>query len=95
MNIFISDAVKQAIVDVSKQAQGYLEHEMGVHYSVNDLEKTFVSWLESSIEQLADDALYHCIEGDGSFAFNRHSFNSALEKLTAAHTPAEVDGVVA
>ncbi|NJO81271.1 MAG: hypothetical protein HC827_24130 [Cyanobacteria bacterium RM1_2_2] len=95
MNIYVSDTAKQTLSSVVPQVQAFLERELGLHYSVNDLEKALMHWLEASIEQLADDALYHCIEGDISFAFNRHSFTHALSRLKPAHTPAEADSVVA
>lgn len=93
MTIFISDTVRQDIKDAVQKAQMYFEQQVGVHYSESDLEKAFVHWLESSIEQLADEAIYHCVEGDHSFVFNRPVFTSALAKLTPAYTPAEADGV--
>jgi hypothetical protein len=38
-------------------------------------------WLELSIEQLCDDALFHCITGDRSIAFNRDGFEQGLNKV--------------
>ncbi len=93
MNIFISDTVKESISEAAKNAQQYFEQQDGAHYAVSDLEKALVHWLEVSIEQLADDACYHCVEGDLSLVFNRRVFNSALSKLQPAYSPAEVDGV--
>lgn len=95
MNLYISESVQDAIADAAEKAQAYLENEQGVHYSLNDLKNAFVKWLEISIEQLAEDAMYHCLEGDRSFAFNRQSFTTAVEKLTAARTPQEADELVA
>lgn len=95
MNLYISESVQIAIADAAEKAQVYLENEQGIHYGVNDLKNAFVKWLEISIEQLVDDAMYHCLEGDRSFAFNRQSFTLAIEKLTPAHTPAEADELVA
>lgn len=95
MNLYISESVQSAVADAAEKAQAYLEHEQGVHYAVNDLKNAFIKWLEISIEQLTDDAMYHCLEGDRSLAFNRQSFTLALEKLTPAHTPQEADELAA
>lgn len=93
MDIFISDTVKESIADAAKKAQQYLEQQYGTHYEVNDLEKALVHWLEVSIEQLADDSCYHCVDGDLSLVFNRCVFTSALSKVQPAYSPAEADGV--
>lgn len=95
MNIFISDAVQAAIADTAQAVQEHLEREQGAHYCVAELQSALVKWLELSIESLADDAFYHCIEGDRAYAFNRSAFTSALAKLTPAHEPAAVDELVA
>jgi hypothetical protein len=91
MNIYIADSVHEAIAEAAKNAQAHLEHEKGVSYSVNDLKKALVKWLELSIEQLATDADYHCWAGDRSYAVNRAAFSSALAKLKPAHSPQEAD----
>ncbi|MFM7426839.1 MAG: hypothetical protein ACKO7W_17885 [Elainella sp.] len=93
MEIYISDTVKQALSDTAKQVQVHFETQQGVHYSESDLEKALAHWLETAIEQLADDALYHCVAGDVSFAFNRRAFQTALVKLVPAYSPAEADSV--
>lgn len=93
MEIYISDTVKQSLSDTAKQVQVYFENQQGAHYQESDLEKALVHWLETAIEQLADDALYHCATGDASFAFNRRAFQTALAKLVPAYSPAEADSV--
>jgi hypothetical protein len=95
MNLYISESVQDAIADAAEQVQVHLEQEKGVHYSVNDLKNVLVKWLELSIEQLAEEAMYHCLEGDRAYAFNRCGFTQALEKLTPAYTPQQADELVA
>jgi hypothetical protein len=93
MEIYISDTVKQELSDTAKKVQVHFETQEGAHYSESDLEKALGYWLETAIEQLAEDALYHCVAGDVSFAFNRRAFQTALAKLTPAYSPAEADSV--
>jgi hypothetical protein len=95
MNLYISESVQESVVDAAEKAQAYLEQEKGVHYSVNDLKNVLVKWLELSIEQLAEEAMYHCLEGDRAYAFNRAGFTQALEKLSPAYTPQQADELVA
>lgn len=95
MNLYISEFVQDAIADAAEKAQVYLEQEKGIHYPVNDLKTVLVKWLELSVEQLAEEALYHCLEGDRAYAFNRCGFTQALEKLTPVHTPQQADELVA
>lgn len=95
MDIFISDSVQEAIAQAAQTAQHVLEQQEGTHYSIGDLQAVLVKWLETSIESLAEDAIYHCLEGDRAYAFNRHGFTTALQALTPAHTPAEVNSLVA
>ena len=91
MNIFISESVKEAIALAAAVIQQHYEQEEGTHYTLEDLKKVLVNWLEDSIEGLANDAMFHCIEGDRSCAFNRSAFVSALKKVPSAHTPQEAD----
>lgn len=94
-NIFISDTTQQALTRAAEAAQEWFEHEKGAHYPAETLRAALVSWLESSIEQLAEDAPYHCFQGESSFAFNRRGFKDQLDKLTPAYTPEEADQLVA
>jgi hypothetical protein len=93
--IHISDSTIQALAAAATLAQAWLEHENGEHYPVEQLQACFVFWLESSIEQLAEEAMYHAFEGQHGYAFNREAFRDRLEKLTPAHTPQEADRLVA
>ena len=91
LNLYVSDETQATIQQASEQAQAFLEHEEGKHYQVDDLKKTFWKWLEQSVEQLATDAMYHTLEGDRSFAFNRHGFEDMLKTLDYTEHPAEAD----
>jgi hypothetical protein len=56
-------------------------HEDGTYYQVADLQRSLVNWLEQSIEQLVDDAVFHTAEGTDTYAFNQKGFKSLLKKV--------------
>ncbi|HEY9663178.1 MAG TPA: hypothetical protein V6C65_32435 [Allocoleopsis sp.] len=91
MDIYISEAVQEAIAAAAPQAQVFLQQQEGSHYRLEDIQAALLKWLELSIEQLADEVLYHCLEGDRALAFNRVAFTQALQKFPVAHTPADAD----
>lgn len=91
MNLSISQLVEDAIATAAQEAQAHLEREEGVHYAIEDLQKALTSWLEFSVEELADEAMYHCLKGDPSHSFNRDGFKHALKRCRPAHTPQEAD----
>lgn len=91
LNPYLSDEAKAAIQQAAEQAQAHLEREECRRYRIDDLQTVFWKWLESSLEQLATDAMYHAFEGDRSFAFNRRGFEDVLERLDYAEHPAEAD----
>lgn len=49
-------------------------------YELSDIENVLVNWLELSIEELATEALYHCISGDTSQAIGRRTFKQLLDR---------------
>lgn len=93
--IDISDTTQAALTSAAQEAQAWFERENGEHYPVSALHQVFAQWLEASLEQLAQEALYHCVEGDPMFAFNRVAFRDRLSKLAPAYTPAEADKLAA
>lgn len=95
MTVYISDATYEALAQAAIAAQARLEHEEGEHYAAADLQRAFLQWLESCIEQLAEEAMYHAFEGHDSYAFNRSAFRDRLNKLTPAFTPQEADESIA
>jgi hypothetical protein len=82
MDIFISETTHTALTQAAQHAQLWFIQEKNEHYTIADLEKVFVSWLESSIESLADDAFELCITGDRlQGSFNRQGFEQALSRI--------------
>lgn len=89
--IYISDTTQEALTIAAEEAQAWFEQQNGEHYPVVALRQVFVHWLELSIEQLAQEAMYHCVEGEPTLAFNRVAFRDRLSQLTPAQTPEEAD----
>lgn len=55
----ISEETLAAIQQAAAEAQAHFEHEESRHYRVDDLQRVFWKWLESLLEVLATDAMYH------------------------------------
>jgi hypothetical protein len=75
----ITDTALNAISEAATQIQAALA-ERDDYHEVEEISLILSHWLESSIESLCDDALYHCITGDRSFAVNRAGFESLLKR---------------
>lgn len=61
--------------------QAHYLHEAGTIYQLADLEQALITWLELSVEALAQDAVFHVIEGDRTYAFNRPAFEQQLRQI--------------
>jgi len=55
--------------------------EKGRNYSIADINEALAYWLELTIEELCDEAVYHCAEGDRSNVVNRAGFETALKTI--------------
>jgi hypothetical protein len=69
------------LLEAAQQAQAWYESEQGEYYTVLDLAQAFTKWIESCIEELAIDAFEHCLSGNRNYAFNRRTFEQAVERL--------------
>jgi hypothetical protein len=78
--LFISDNVTEALAATAATLQARFA-QCGDHYDVERIQGALKVWLELSIEQLADDALFHCAEGDSPRAFNRRAFLDEMNKV--------------
>ena len=76
-----TDATQTALHDAAAELQARLVEASGERYRVEDLQTALSHWLELSIESLVEDALFHALEGDRSYAFNRRAFETQLGKL--------------
>lgn len=79
-NIFISEQAIAALGAAALEIQQRLCAE-GRYLTPETIEKTLTLWLETSIEALAEEALWHCLEGDRTNAFNRRAFEDGLRRL--------------
>jgi hypothetical protein len=76
----ISDTALNSLNDAAVAIQRELASR-GEQYAIADLNEVLSLWLELSVEQLCEDALFHCITGDRSFSFNRLGFEAFLKKV--------------
>jgi hypothetical protein len=76
-----TEAVQQALQEAAIALRLRYAHEMGETYRVEDLQQVLTHWLELSIEALVEDALFHTVEGDRAYAFNRRAFELQLQRL--------------
>lgn len=65
--------------------QAALLAKNGRQYSIQDINDVLAQWLESSIEQLTEEACELCVTGDRNYsAFNRQTFSDLLKKVPSA-----------
>jgi hypothetical protein len=77
----ISCTALNSLNDAAIRIQSELLNRTGEEFELVDLNGVLAQWLEMSIESLAEDAVYHCVEGDCSYAFNQDGFNRLLKKV--------------
>lgn len=82
MNPFINpEAVQTALNEAAIALQDRFILEEGDRYRVEDLQQALMQWLELSIEALVEDALFHTVEGDRAYAFNRRAFELQMRQI--------------
>jgi hypothetical protein len=77
-----------ALSEAASQLQAYFLREEGSEYAVADLEHVLDRWLELSMERLLEDVLFHVVEGDRAYAFNRRAFELQMEQIQPRQTDA-------
>jgi hypothetical protein len=82
-----TEAVQTALNQTAIALQARFAQETGDRYGVDDLQQALTQWLELSIEALVDDALFHTIEGDRAYAFNRRAFELQINRLQPLPQP--------
>lgn len=78
-NIFVSEQAVAALSAAALEIQQRLGAEEQ-HLSQETVDQTLRLWLETSLESLAEDALWHCMEGDRAQVFNRRAFENGLRR---------------
>lgn len=76
-----SDPIQSALHQAALQLQDHYAAEDGTLYRLDDLHRVLAHWLVLSAEALAEDAVFHTIEGDRAYAFNRRAFDQLLTKI--------------
>lgn len=87
MTLYVSELTQEALAQAVIDAQAHLKQEEGQHYSAEVLRQALIFWLESSIEQLVEDAMFHLFQGDRLYAFNRNVFSNRLHQLQKSLLP--------
>ena len=80
--VHISEAASEGLTDAAQTLQNWFIQEEGTHYSANDLRACLVEWLESSIEQLVNDAPFLAVQSDRTQGFNQQAFQKALKSVS-------------
>jgi hypothetical protein len=73
--------VQDTLSDAASQLKNRFLREEGNTYAVEDLQKALGNWLQLSVESLLDDVLFHVVEGDRAYAFNRRAFEIEIQRL--------------
>lgn len=71
--LYISQSTIEALNAAIIELQSRL-----VDYSPQDLQRALLYWFESSLELLAEDALFHVLEGRSDLTLGRNQFNDYL-----------------
>jgi hypothetical protein len=78
--------IQDTLNEAANQLKNHFIREEGRAYSVEDLQQALSNWLELSVESLLDDVLFHVVEGDRAYAFNRRAFELEMQRLQPAQS---------
>jgi hypothetical protein len=74
-------SVSEELIDeAAKNLQQFFMQQDGTVYDLVVLQQAIILWLKLSVEQLAQEADWHCRTGIAQYAFNRDGFEIALQK---------------
>jgi hypothetical protein len=76
-----TEAVETTLNQTAIALQTHFVQETGEWYGAEDLQQALTQWLELSIEALVEDALFHTLEGDRAYAFNRRAFELQMQRI--------------
>lgn len=78
--------------DLAEQAQSVL-NELNrrrdpdqPQYSLEQVQQALTGWLQESLEQLLEEAPYHCCTGPRHYACNREGFHTHLQRAITSPT---------
>jgi hypothetical protein len=78
------EAIQSALKETAGELQAHYLRQEGEFYRSEDLQRALNQWLELSIESLVDDVLFHTVEGDRSYSFNREAFDAQMRRMKPA-----------
>jgi hypothetical protein len=81
IQLFVSEDV---IDEAAKKLQQFFVQQDDTVYDRMVLRQAVIMWLELSVEQLIQEADWHCRTGIAQYAFNRDGFEIALQKYQKA-----------
>lgn len=81
VQLFVSEDV---IDEAVKKLQQFFAQQDDTIYDLMVLRQAVIMWLELSVEQLIQEADWHCRTGIAQYAFNRDGFEIALQKYQKA-----------
>ena len=74
-------SVSEDVIDEAvKKLQQFFAQQDDTVYDLVLLRQAVIMWLELSVEQLSQEADWHCRTGIAQYAFNRDGFEIALQK---------------
>lgn len=74
-------SVSEELIDeAARTLQQFFVQQDDTVYDHILLRKAVITWLELSVEQLVQEADWHCRTGIAQYAFNRDGFEVALQK---------------
>lgn len=73
--------VDEKLNAAASELQAFYREQDGIVYALEDLKAALSGWLEGAVEQLAQDAVWHCCTGHSTCAFNRTDFEDRLQML--------------
>lgn len=85
-----SQELLERLQPIAQELQEHFSHENGIEFSQAGLINVLTGWLNDSLDGLIADALYHTVEGDRSFAFNRQDFTRRLSRCPVQPVKQEV-----
>ena len=78
--------------DLAEQAQSVLDElnrrrdSSHPQYSLEQVQQALTDWLQESLEQLLEEASYHCCTGPQHYACNRTGFHTHLHHALTSPT---------
>jgi len=78
--VFLPD-VDEKLTTAASELQAFYREQDGIVYPLEDLKAALTGWLEGAVEQLAQEAVWHCCTGHSTCAFNRTDFEDRLKLL--------------